>query len=68
MINATAECPLPAMYYYIIMRFRVTCEAIGMLLRDLESSFRYMLPWQQDVCAVELNIMQYKCVYKGTNA
>ena len=28
--------------------FRITREAIGMLLSNLESSFRCSLPWQQD--------------------
>ena len=31
------------------MGFRITREGVGMLLRDLEPSFRGPLPWQRDL-------------------
>ena len=34
--------------------FRITREAIGVLLRDLESSFRRLLPWQRDLYYMKL--------------
>ena len=34
------------------MQFRSMCQAFGVHLWDLESSFKHMLPWQHDLLLV----------------
>ena len=47
---------------HTILGFRTTHKAIGMLLRDLESSFRRSLPWQWDLCVFNV-LCVYMCLY-----